>query len=129
MIQKLELSASSMELDDDIKKYVHRKIGRLDKYVTRHARKSIHAEVKLRLDKGKKNDKFVAEVVLRLPHETLAAKEATLNIYAAIDIVEAKLRSQLRKYNAKATNHKSDRKGVLAHLRRLADIDFRGRQN
>ncbi len=129
MIQKLEITASGVELDNDIKKYVNKKIGRLDKYITKHARKSAHAEVKLKLDKGKKNDKFMAEVVLQLPNETLTAKESTLNIYAAIDIVEAKLRSQLRKYKDKATDHKSDRKGLLRHVRRLADRDFRGRQN
>ncbi len=129
MIKKFELSATGMDLDADIKKYVNRKIGRLDKYITRHARKSAHAEVKLRQEKNKKNDKFFAEVILNLPGETLTAKESTLNVYAAIDIVEAKLRSQLRKYNDKAKSHRTDRKGLLSKFRKMADRDFRGRQN
>lgn len=129
MIQKLEVSANNMELNSDIKKYIDKKIGRMDRFMSRHARKSAHAEVKLKAEKSKKNDKFTAEVILHLPTETLTAKESTLNIYAAIDIVEAKLRNQLRKYKEKTGNHKSDRKSVLSRLKRLSDRDFRGSQN
>lgn len=132
MISKLEISAKGdLELNDDIRKYVNNKIAKLDKYMSRHARKSVHAEVKLIQENGKKNKKFTAEVILHVPGETMAAKEATLNIYAAIDIVEAKLKNQLRKYKDKTASHdkRSDRKGVLAKLRKLADRDFRGSQN
>jgi ribosome-associated translation inhibitor RaiA len=34
----------------------------------------------------------------------MMSKEGTVNIYAAIDIVEAKLRAQLRSYKDKHTN-------------------------
>lgn len=129
MIQKLEIVANGMELNDDIKKYVDKKIGRLDKYMTRHARKTAHAEVKLKQEKSKKNDQFTAEVVLYVPGEKMMAKESTLNIYAAIDIVEAKIRNQLRKYKDKAVDHKSDRKQVLRRLRNMADRDYWGSQN
>lgn len=129
MITKLEVSANNIELTPDIKKYIDKKIGRMDRFMSRHARKTAHAEVKLKGEKSKKNDKFTAEVILFLPNETLTAKESTLNIYAAIDIVEAKLRNQLRKYKEKTTNHKSDRKGILSRVRKLAERDFRGSQN
>lgn len=129
MIQKLEVSASNMELNSDVRKYIDKKIGRMDRFMSRHARKSAHAEVKLKAEKSKKNDKFTAEVILHLPTDTLTAKESTLNIYAAIDIVEAKLRNQLRKYKDKTANHKSDRKSILARFRKLSERDFRGSQN
>lgn len=130
MISKLEIVSNGVELNDDIKKYVDKKIGRLDRYMGKHAKKSAHAEVKLRLEKSKKKDKLMAEVVLHVPGEILTAKEATLNIYAAIDIVEAKLKNQLKKYKDKHDpTKKADRKGALGRLRKLADRDFRGSQN
>lgn len=129
MIQRIEIAATGMELSDDIKKYLDKKIGKLDKYMTRHARKTVHAEVKIKQEKSKKNDRFTAEVVLHVPGEPLTAKESTLNIFAAIDIVEAKLRNQLRKYKDKAVNHKTNRKKMLSKFRDLADKDFWGSQN
>ena len=129
MISKLELSANGVELTDDIKKYVDKKIGRLDRYMSKHARKSAHAEVKLKQEKSKKKDKLMAEVILHMPGDTITAKESTLNIYAAIDIVEAKLKNQLKKYKDKHDSHKADRKGALKRLRDLADRDYRGSQN
>ena len=130
MITKLEISANGIELTDDIKKYVEKKIGRLDRYMNKHARKSVHAEVKLKQEKSKKKDKLMAEVILHVPGETLTAKESTLNIYAAIDIVEAKLRNQLKKYKDKLeSSQRADRKGALQKLRAMADRDYRGSQN
>lgn len=129
MIERIEISAQHLELTDDLKKYVNKKIGRLDHYMNRHVKKSVHAEVKLKEEASKKNGKFTAEVVLHLPNEVITAKDSTLNIFAAVDIVEAKLKNQLRKYKEKTSDHKSDRKGVLAKLKRKADKDFWGSQN
>lgn len=129
MITKMEITANGMELNDDLRKYINRKVGRLDKYISRHARKTANADIKLKQEKSKSNEKFTAEVILSLPNETLTAKESTLNVYAAIDIVEAKLRNQLRKYKEKTSNHKADRKGAFARIKRMADRDFWGSQN
>ena len=102
MIKKLDISATGdLELSEDLKKYVQKKIGRLDRFLSRHARKTAHADVKLRGHTAKKNNKFTAEVVLHLPNETLTAKESTMNIFAGVDIVEAKIQNQLRKYKDK----------------------------
>lgn len=132
MISKLEISSKGdLELNDDIRKYVNSKIAKLDRFMNKHARKSAYAEVKLGQEKGKKSDKFTAEVILHLPGETMTAKESTLNIYAAVDIVEAKLRNQLRKYKEKHTTNdkRVDRKGVMQKIRSMADRDFWGSQN
>ena len=130
MIDRLELSANGLELTDDIKQYVDKKIGRLDRYMNRHARKSAHAEVVLKQEKSKKKDRLMAEVVLHMPGGTLMAKESTVNIFAAIDVVEAKLKNQLKKYKDKHhPEHHADRKGTLRRLRRLADRDYWGSQN
>lgn len=130
MIKNIEITASGLELNEDIKKYVDKKIGRLDRFLSKHARKTVHAQVKLKQEHSKKKDRLMAEVVLHVPGETMTAKESTLNIYAAIDIVEAKLKNQLKKYKDKnESNKRADRKGALSRLRKLADRDFRGSQN
>lgn len=105
MIAKIDTSGINLELGDDIKKYINRKIGRLDKYMTRHARKSVHAEVKLRQTNNRLGNKYECEVLLHVPGEMIQAKESTLNMFAAVDIVEAKLRNQLIKYKALHVAH------------------------
>lgn len=101
MINKLEITGIHTDANSDIQKYVKKKIAKLDAYMPRHARKSAHADVKLKESKSKDKKESTCEVILHLPGETIAAKETTLNMYAAIDIVEQKLKMQLKKYKDK----------------------------
>lgn len=98
MIQKLEINGVHATVNDRLHKYVVKKIGKLDSYMSRHVRESAHAEVKLKEAKAKDKNRHTCEVILHLPHEVLAVKETTMNMYAAVDIVEAKLKNQLKKY-------------------------------
>jgi len=107
MIEKLEIANVHTPNDKDIEKYTKKKIGMLDKYVSRNMRQSLHAEVKLKLNNSKdKKQQSVCEVIIHLPHDTITSSEAGLNMYAAIDIVETKLKYQLRKYKDQHTNPK-----------------------
>jgi ribosomal subunit interface protein len=118
MISKIDTSGINLDLNDDIKKYIARKIGRLDKYIPRHARQSVHAEAKLRETNNRLGNKYECEVILHLPGGTIYAKEATLNMFAAVDIVEAKLRNQLVKYKSAHIDHLRERHpGILGRLR------------
>ncbi len=112
MISKLELTGIHTDTTKDIEKYVKKKIGKLDVYMTKHARASVHAEVRLKEAKAKDKKQCTAEVVFYLPGEVITAKETTVNMYAAIDIVEEKLKSQLRRYkeNNSAKNGRKDSK-------------------
>lgn len=98
MIEKIEINAIHAQVDDDLKKYVTKKIGNLDKYLSKHAKASAHAEVKLKESKPKDKKQCECEVILHLPQDNLAVKESTINMYAAVDIVEAKLKNQMKKY-------------------------------
>jgi putative sigma-54 modulation protein len=98
MIQKLEIAGVHLEVGPVLRKYVLKKIGSLDKYIPRHARGSVHAEVKLKQHKAKNKESFTCEVILRLPHETLTLRETALTLFAAIDTVEDKLKTKLHKY-------------------------------
>lgn len=98
MIQRLEMSGVHTVLTDDLKKYIIKKIGRLDRFVPRQSRESVHAEVYVKESKAKDNNKCICEVVLKLPRETITVTEATVNMFAAIDIVEHRLQNLLKKY-------------------------------
>jgi putative sigma-54 modulation protein len=98
MIEHIEINSIHAQVDSDLEKYVTKKIGHLDKYLPKHAKESAHAEVKLKESKAKDKKQCQCEVILHLPHGTLMVKESTINMYAAIDIVEAKLKNQIKKY-------------------------------
>lgn len=119
MIQHIDISGDNYELKDDIKKYVHRKIGRLDRFVPRHARESMRAEVILKEVGDKHGNKYQCEVIMVVPDERLTAKDSTLNMFAAVDIVEQKIKNMLRKYKEQRTNHG---RGILHRLRRQSSL-------
>ena len=98
MIERIEISGLHMGVNDDLHKYVTKKIGKLDVYMSRHARESVHANVKLKATKIKTRKQATCEVILHLPKDTITTKETTLNMFAAVDIVEQKLKNQLKKY-------------------------------
>lgn len=109
MIERIEISGINLELGDDIKKYIRKKIGQIDKYVPRHARKSMHAEVKMRQTNNRLGNKYECEVILHVPDQQITAKEATLNMFAAVDIVEEKLKNQAVKYKRAHIDHLRER--------------------
>jgi putative sigma-54 modulation protein len=117
MIEKLEMSAQHTDLTPELKKYVIKKIGRLDRYVSRHTRESVHAEVKLKEGKNKDKKQFTCTVIMQVPNGALEASETTINMFAAIDIVETKLKQQLRKYKEQQANPKLHRR-LFSKLRR-----------
>jgi len=115
MIDNLQISSSHYEVNEDIKKYIVKKIGKVDRFVPRHARKSIHAEVRL-VERRTKSDRYECEVVLHLPEKQLTAKSDTVNMFAAVDIVETKLKNQLKKYKG---THGGDKQDHHSRLRRI----------
>lgn len=103
--------------DDNTKRYVAKRIGRLDRKATRHARKTMRAEVKIAEVDRAHGNKYEVEAMLVLPERRLVAKDSTMNVLAATDIVEAKLSAQLDKYKGERLYHVSRRK-VLDRFKR-----------
>lgn len=111
MIANIEITGVGAYAPDDLtKKYINKKVGALDRLVPRHARKSMHAEVKLAEINQSNGNKYEVEIVLRVPDKTMTAKDSTMNILAATDIVEAKIANQLRKYKQELIPHVGRRK-------------------
>ncbi len=118
MISNIGMAGTNLELSDDIKKYIQKKIGRLDKYIPRHARRTAAADVKLRETNNRLGNKYECEVIISLPNRQVQATEATLNMFAAVDIVEAKLKNQIIKYKQEhIANLHERRPGVLGRFK------------
>jgi ribosomal subunit interface protein len=113
----LEISGVHTEVSEKLRKYVTVKIGKLDKYMNKHMSASVHAEVMLKEVKSKNKKDCICEVVMHLPKETITTTEATLNMYAAVDIVEAKLKNRLKKYKETHDNPRFHQK-LLSKFRR-----------
>ncbi|OYX44185.1 ribosomal subunit interface protein [Candidatus Saccharibacteria bacterium 32-49-12] len=117
MIKNLTITGLKYDLTDNTKKYVEKKIGSLDKYLPRHARKSVSADVKIRQFSKTTGDKYEVEVIINVPDKVITAKDSTMNVLAAVDIVEAKLNGQLRKYKQASLPHIGFR-GALSKFKR-----------
>lgn len=98
MIASVDITGIQYDVNDKTQRYVIEKVGKLDRYVPLHARKSMTAEVKLRQVNRDHGNKYEVEVILQVPDKTITAKDSTVNMMAAVDIVEAKLVAQLHKY-------------------------------
>jgi putative sigma-54 modulation protein len=117
MINAINITGIKYDLDETTKRYVIKKIGRLDRYLPRHARKSASAEVKLKQVNRENGNKYEAEVILHVPDRLITAKDSTVNVLAALDIVEAKIATQLHKYKQETVPHVG-RRGVLSRFKR-----------
>lgn len=122
MLQKFDLKGVHTTIDENLQKYVTRKIGRLDRYMPRAHRDSAHAIVELKeAAKAKEQKRYTCDVTLHMPRETLEVKESTLNMYAAIDIVEEKLKQRIKKYKETHASGKLARR-LSARLRRSSGL-------
>lgn len=119
MLKKFEIQGVHTVIDDRLRAHVNKKIGGLDRYIGRQNRDSAHMEVHLKETGKKGNGQCRCEVTLHLPHETIIVKESAVNLYAAVDIVEAKLKQQLQKYKDTHGNGKN-RRHLFARFRRKA---------
>ena len=117
MIKDITITGVKYELNATTKKYVERKIGSLGKYLPRHARKSASADVKIKQIDNPGGNKYEAEAIINVPDKKIVAKDSTMNVLAAVDIVEARLNGQVRKYTDDVLAHVGGSRGVLAKLK------------
>jgi len=111
MLQKFELKGVHTTIDDALKQHVTDKIGRLDRYLPRHHRESVHAVVELKETKTKDKNQYVCNVTMHMPHDDINVKESGRSMYAAVDVVETKLKQLIQKYKDQHANGK-----VARHL-------------
>jgi putative sigma-54 modulation protein len=98
---KYTVSARKLEVDRELTSYIERKIAKLDRYFPR-AHRPVGARIELHRDEAASPDKrYVASAHIEVQGPDLHAETATINPHSAIDILEAKLKDQIRKYKEK----------------------------
>lgn len=118
MINKFEITGKKIELSEELKRYITKKVSKLERYLPRQARESAHVEVIMKEStKGKGKKTYTCEIILRVPQEVITVSQAAINPFAAVDIAEDTLKNRLKKYK---DTHGSQRlhKRVLARMRR-----------
>lgn len=120
MISKIDISGVNLDLNDDIKRYAVKKFGYLDKYLPRNVRGSVRAEVKIRLTNNRLGNKYECEAIIHVPEKMLSAKESTVNMFAAVDIVEQKMKNLCIKYKQqRKIKLFGSRSGLIDRLRQI----------
>ncbi len=100
-MMRLNIDHIHVDADPKTEAYINEKIGKLDHLLSRHARKSAHAAVRLIKGPGRGKKQFTCEVVIHLPHEIITTNQDAESLNAAVDLAEAKLKNQLKKYKDK----------------------------
>lgn len=117
MIQHLEITGVHMQVGNDLRKYITKKMNRLERFVPKNARESLHIQITVSESKKRSGKECICEAVVHLPRETFTVKEGTVNIFAAVDIVEEKLRGHFKKYKELHANPRLHQR-MLTHLKR-----------
>ena len=113
----LQTTGRHYELDDKIVGYVDRKLGGLDKYLPKAVREGLRGQVVLELDESHTQDhQCICDVHFEVKGELMQARDAAINMYAAIDICEQKLKSQIHTYKSKHEPAKNRRQRLLSKM-------------
>lgn len=107
MIEKIEISGNGYKVEEPFRKYVEKRLGKLDKYLPRKTKKDVVAKVVVsEIGKGK-TEKFEISAAMEIPGgKVLAARDECSNVFAGVDLVEAKLTGQIRRYKLEAQPHR-----------------------
>ncbi len=96
-----QIVARKLEVDEELTEYIEKKLARLDKYFPKN-HQPISMRVELRRDEAAQPDKrYHVTVQIEIDGPDMTAETATMNPHSAVDIVEAKLKEQIRKYKNK----------------------------
>lgn len=99
MISNIEITGSNYKPEETLKKYAIKRIGKLDKYLPRKLKKNATAKIIVKKIDHAHGDKYEISVAIDVPGgKIITARDECNNIYAGVDLVEAKLMGQIRRY-------------------------------
>lgn len=106
MIEKIEISGSNYKPTDSFRKYTEKRIGKLDRYLPKACKKDVIAKVVVTEVDRAHGNKYEISAAMEIPGgKVLAARDETSNVFAGIDIIEAKLMGQIRRFKLENTPH------------------------
>lgn len=107
MIDKIDIRGDDYKVEEPLKKYVGKRIGKLDKYLPRGSKKDVVAKVVVSEIGKSKGEKYNISVAMELVGgKVIAAHDECSNVFAGVDLVEAKLLGQIRRYKLEVQPHR-----------------------
>ncbi len=104
---KISIHGDHVKITEAIKEYVEEKLMKLDKYFSDSS--DIEVIVKVRL----RGVLQIIEVTVPTKLFTIRAEEGNDDLYAAIDLVQKKLETQIKKNKSKLSSKYKDKKGFV----------------
>ncbi len=106
MALRVDINVKNLELNDRLRDYVEKKIGKLDRYL------DVLEEAKVDLTYAKTarsaKDRNIAQVTIRGKGVLLRAEERTEDMFASIDLVLDKVYRQIERYKGRRWNNRGD---------------------
>lgn len=104
---KISIHGDHVKITEAIKEYIEEKLGKLAKYFDDSADVDVIVKVRLR------GNEDIIEVTVPTKLFTLRAESSHQDLYAAIDLVQKKLETQLKRNKAKIASRYRDKKGFV----------------
>lgn len=107
MIEKIDITGNGYKVEEAFRKYTEKRIGKLDRYLPRGYKKDVMVKV-IVVEIGKsKGEKYEISAAMEIPGgKVIAAKDECSNVFAGVDLVEAKLTGQIRRYKLEVQPHR-----------------------
>lgn len=107
MIEKIEMSGNGYKIESSFKKYAEKRIGKLDRYLPRGSKKDVVVKLVVSEIGKNKSDKYEISVAMDIPGgKVIAARDECSNVFAGVDLLEAKLLGQIRRYKLESQPHR-----------------------
>ena len=114
MIDKIEVSGNGFKVEDSFRKYVEKRLGKLDRYLPRGSKKDVVAKVVVTEIGKAKAEKYEISAAMEIPGgKVIAARDECSNVFAGADLVEAKLAGQIRRYKLEVQPHRRKLKSLF----------------
>ena len=110
MISKIDINSNGYKVDEPFRKYVEKRLGKLDKYLPRKMKKGTSIKVTINEIGKNKSEKYdIAATADINGGKVIVAKDECTNVFAGVDLVEAKLTGQIRRYKLEVQPHRQKR--------------------
>ena len=110
MIEKIEISGNDYKVEEPLRKYVEKRIGKLDRYLPKGSKKDVVCKVVVAEIGKNKGDKYEISVAMEITGgKVIAARDECSNVFAGVDLVEAKIMGQIRRYKLEVQPHRQKR--------------------
>ena len=106
MIEKIDISGSNYKIEESLKKYAEKRLGKLDRYLPKASKKDVVTKIVVTEVERAHGEKYEISVAMDIPGgKVIAAKDECSNVFAGIDLLEAKLTGQIRRYKLESKPH------------------------